>query len=133
MFPNLLPFTPLTRFNSRWALAFLSPYLHTGTMSLYSPWVTWPFFHLLHAFFLCFEFCWEFLVHPCRSPTASAWLPTHWDGLFSSMEEVILEKPIISSGPSRLSRITYPSDSSKQIPKQTKFCSLGQLFDFRNY
>lgn len=78
----------LFSFNSRWALVFLTPSLHTWTVSLHSFWVTCPFLQLLCASFSCFSR--ELLVHPHR-PVTFAWFPAHCDGPFLSLEEVILE------------------------------------------
>lgn len=41
-------------------------------------------------FLFVFKYCQEQLAHPCRLPGISAWLPTHWDGLFFISEEIIL-------------------------------------------
>lgn len=61
---------------------------------------------LLYAAFLCPEFHQEQLVHPCRLPRISAWLPAHEDGLSLSLEVVILDydqlclTPLTSRAPS---------------------------------
>lgn len=50
----------LCKFNFRWALPFITTYLHILTVSLHSSWDTCPFSHLLEHF-LCLILTWNSL------------------------------------------------------------------------
>ena len=58
--PFLLPFMSFARFNSRSALAFLTPSMQDQTITLHCSWVTCPCFHLLYI--------------SCLSSVRSSWL-----------------------------------------------------------
>lgn len=83
-FLSCCPSTSLIRFNPRCTWAFLTPSLHTQTVSLYSSWVTCPCFHLLCASFLCLSFA-KISLPPF------AGYPAHCNGLFFTMEKIIPE------------------------------------------
>lgn len=66
----------LARFNPRWALAFLTPPLHTCAVPLYPFWVIF----LLEKHQLLFNClnC-EVFAHPCRSPAVFSWISIRVD------------------------------------------------------
>lgn len=83
---------------------------------------------------VCFLFMfWVLLGVSCSFMQVSYCLTCHtlgWIVLESGGSDPWKINPL--SWTSLLSRTISPWDSSKQIPKQTKFCSLGQLLDFWN-
>lgn len=89
--PFLLSLTSLTRFNCKWALAFLITFLYTLTTSLYSILSGLSLLPLPIHLLPIFGFCQECFVHPCRSPVHSAWFLAHVDASFFTLGDVILE------------------------------------------
>lgn len=91
----MLRFTSLARFNSKWALAFLTPSLHLRQCLSIPPSLLVPHStSRVPPFYVCVL---------SRAPPAFAWFPACGDGPFLSLEKVILEKqpgpgPLFSSG-----------------------------------
>lgn len=100
-------------------------------------WLLPPSLHPFSVFILCdltllppsvdflflFDCSHVLLVHPCRPSATSAWFPEQGDGLFLSLEEVILENQpafLDLSFPQNC----LPWESSKQICEQAEVCSL---------
>lgn len=70
----------LTRFNSRWALAFLMAHLHSQTVSPHYSWGDLTVFPSIVCSLLMFEFCQELLfVHVGLLPSLPAFLHVGMD------------------------------------------------------
>lgn len=78
----------LCQINIQIGFGFPKPILQDQTATLYFSWVTCPCFY--HFLFMS-EFSYEFLAYPCRYPATFVWFPTCQDGVFLSLEEVIVE------------------------------------------
>lgn len=80
-----------------------------------------PSFRVL--FLLKYDFNQELLLHPCRPPVTTAWLPAHGNGEFLNLEEVILKYQLSFLDPSLWG--CTPWGSFKLIREKSKICSHG--------
>lgn len=104
---------PLARFNYRWNLAFLSSALRAPTVSLYSSWVTFPCFHLLHATFLHLILVRSSLYYvlvlseaPCKLMATCACIPACQDELFLNLKPGVVILQFVLFPPLRILKST---------------------------
>lgn len=112
-----MPFASHSRFNCRWSLAFLTPFLHV----FYSYWVTWAFLQLLIVSFLCPTFARSYLFtqagascYLCLTSFMLRWTVLEVGGC-DPWKSINSPWPLYLQG-------CIPWDSSKQVTEQSKVC-----------